>query len=1458
MTLNGRLTSELPYVVLPGCNLKILIDTGSSASFINPDAAHKYFSPKTDDESFLVRTAHGTSLAGTSTMVPCDELFQIPNLNLKFYLFSFHSRFDLLLGLDNLRTIGASINLLNNSLNTETIQIPLRYLNLELNEIHNINSRSIQQIKVTIDNLETGDAIVPYQKLGPVEIPQSLVRVKNFETHVRVLNSSETNAKFNQTSPIIVEPIDHKTFQDPSGPNLNSFNKSKFKFDLGQLRLDHMNEEEKSEITKLVIKYSDIFHQEGTPLSFTNEVKHVIRTTDEIPVYSKNYRFPQIHLEELDKQMEELLQQGIVRDSQSPWNAPIWIVPKKKDNTGASHFRVVVDYRGLNEKTIEDKYPLPQISELLDKLGRCQYFSTIDLKSGFHQIEMDPSSIAKTAFSTPTRHLEWTRVPFGLRNAPSTFQRVMDNILRGIANEHCCVYLDDIIVFSTSLPEHIQRLESVFKRLRGANLKIQLTKTDFLKREIAYLGHIVTPEGVKPNPDKISAIKEYPIPKSTKEIKGFLGLLGYYRKFIKDFAHITKPMTKCLKKDSRININDPEYRRCFEFCKTLLCNNPILQYPDFQKPFRLTTDASNFALGAVLSQVTDNSDLPIAYASRTLNESEQKYSPIEKELLAIVWAVGYFRPYLFGRKFTIFSDHRPLQWLFSHKEPSSRLFAWKTKLQAYDFEIIYKRGALNTNADALSRIQIETPTLNILDIEQNLSDALNQRLDLSPNMVRDIADSVIANVDSKEGGVDSDHLSTTSGATILSGHTVHSNFIGNLAATVPIRDQPINTCLNQIILTTVNHPIKGPVKIEKLFGTKTRMFFRLSDSNFETELVQLIKEYIHPKVKYGIYFETNVYDKFSKIVMNNFTSSEIDITSYTKRLIDVLNETDQIELISKYHQGCTNHRGIDETYERIKREYYWPNLRTSIQKIINNCELCLKCKYERSPLKLKYNVTPTASRPLETLHVDKFTIDNSKFLTIIDTFSRYAQAYPISASTGVEIVNGLMKFFSHHGVPNNIVSDNGTEFQNALVKELMALHKIEIHFISSQHPESNGIIERFHSTLIEHMRLLNNREEFKNTSTRNKINYAIVAYNNSIHSVTKLSPFELLYGHINNRTLLDLDLNKIIAHDYLNQHKEKTRALYTSMSNKIEDYKEKVIESKNKDRSDPPEIPSEIFIKTVQRQSKTKPKYHKEDVKQVDPILKTVHIHPRHHNTQEKAHLSNVKPPRKFFETKVQKAWNPDMPLSETLAHKYGLKITRENLISLRPGNWIDDMIVNFYMELIDERSRGSKTLPSTFCFNSFLYPSFEAGDYDRVRNFTRKSDIFTKTLVIIPIHKINHWSLVFIDMQKKQLCYLDSLSEYRIKTGTATHYAVEILENIQSYLAYEYLNKKGTLLDSENWETIHIRTVPQQTNSDDCGVFMCQFAKLKTQNKPLLFSQQSIPQLREQMCSEILNASLT
>lgn len=538
--------------------------------------------------------------------------------------------------------------------------------------------------------------------------------------------------------------------------------------------------EEKRSIIKLCRRFDDIFLKEGQNLSFTNQIKHPIKTRDDIPIYTKSYRYPEVHKQEVQMQISKMINDEIIRPSFSPWSSPISIVPKKLDSSGKQKWRLVVDYRKLNQKTIDDRYPLPNITDILDKLGKSLYFSILDLASGFHQIEVKPEDIPKTAFTVENGHYEFVRMPFGLKNAPSTFQRVMDNVLRELIGKVCLVFMDDIIIFSTSLQEHTENLAAVFQKLRDANLKIQLDKSEFLRKEIAFLGHIVTPQGVKPNPDMIAAIKNFPIPKTQKQIKSFLELLGYYRKFIKDFAKLTKPFTECLRKDNKIRF-DSRYIDCFEKCKNILCNEPILQYPDFSKEFVLTTDASNVAIGAILSQGSIGSDRPICYASRTLNKSEQNYSTIEKELLAIVWATKYFRPYLFGRKFKIITDHKPLTWLFSLKEPNSKLIRWRLNLEEFDYTIIYKKGKENANADALSRVEI------------NISESLQN------------------NVDDIE---------------TITAHSAEEN----LEDGIPISERPINEFSHQLIIKKSEFSSRPQKFLKIIFKTKRRFILKITQS----------------------------------------------------------------------------------------------------------------------------------------------------------------------------------------------------------------------------------------------------------------------------------------------------------------------------------------------------------------------------------------------------------------------------------------------------------------------------------------------------------------------------------------------------------------------------------------------------------------------------------------------------
>lgn len=700
----------------------MLIDTGANQSFISPDAVEKYFNKfSLKYDPFEVSNVHAVSRHKYSVTIPSFSEFNSKD-SITLFIYKFHNYFDGLIGTDLLDKWEATIDYKRKLFVTSNASNPIQiYNSCNLNLYENIIPAGTSKLIKLPINIREGEIFIPEQIISSCIIKECLTCAKNNRAILEIYNPTRNDIIFSIDKPIQAE-LNNTEYKHTERMI------EREKDVLSRLRTSHLNEEERINLETLCGRYADIFYLEGETLTFSNTIKHSIKTTDEIPVYTKSYRYPFIHRQEVREQIQCMLDQGIIRPSDSAWSSPIWIVPKKSDASGKTKWRIVIDFRKVNEKTIDDKYPIPNITDILDKLGNCQYFSTLDLASGFHQIEMNPADISKTAFNVEHGHFEFLRMPMGLKNAPSTFQRVMDNVLRGLQNKICLVYLDDIIVFSTSLQEHIENLEKVFNRLRESNFRIQMSKSEFLKKETAYLGHVITRDGIKPNPDKISAIQNYPIPKTATEIKRFLGLVGYYRKFIPNFARITKPMTQCLKKGYKIILNQ-DYTDCFEKCKKLLTNDPILQYPDFSKEFILTTDASNLAIGAVLSQGPIGSDKPIAYASRTLNTSEINYSTIEKELLAIVWATKYFRPYLFGRKFKIMTDHRPLQWIMNIKEPNSRLTRWRLKLSEYDFSVIYKQGKYNCNADALSRIEIHNEEANSIAV--NCSEKFPFRLKYS-------------------------------------------------------------------------------------------------------------------------------------------------------------------------------------------------------------------------------------------------------------------------------------------------------------------------------------------------------------------------------------------------------------------------------------------------------------------------------------------------------------------------------------------------------------------------------------------------------------------------------------------------------------------------------------------------------------------------------------------------------
>ena len=455
---------------------------------------------------------------------------------------------------------------------------------------------------------------------------------------------------------------------------------------------------QREQLQSLLEEYHDVLR--GTP-GRTDMAEHVIDTGDSRPIRLHPYRVPHAYRDEVDRQVTEMLEEGVVEPSTSDWAAPIVLV-KKKDGS----LRFCVDYRKLNGQSKVDPYPMPRVDELIDRLGSAKFLTTLDLARGYWQVPMAPGSREKTAFVTAQGLFQFTVMPFGLQGAPATFQRMMDRLIQGMGT-FSAAYLDDLVVYSGSWEEHLQHLHQVLSRLREAGLTAKPSKCQLAMDQCVYLGHVVGKGTVQPEMTKVEAVQCWPVPETKKQVRAFLGLTGYYRKFIPQYASIATPLTDLTKKFAPTNIMwSQECDRAFRKLKTVLCSSPILYSPDLGREFVLQTDASDRGVGAVLSQqMCDGEEHPIAYYSRKLLPREERYSTVEKECLAVKLGIQAFRVYLLGRPFQIQTDHRSLVWLDRLKESNTRLARWSLALQPYQFTVTYRPGSANNNADALSRME---------------------------------------------------------------------------------------------------------------------------------------------------------------------------------------------------------------------------------------------------------------------------------------------------------------------------------------------------------------------------------------------------------------------------------------------------------------------------------------------------------------------------------------------------------------------------------------------------------------------------------------------------------------------------------------------------------------------------------------------------------------------------------
>ena len=580
-------------------------------------------------------------------------------------------------------------------------------------EVHSNLTSAHQQQKVWYDrrarerSFEPGDRVLillpssttkltaqwqgPYEVIKPVGKVNYLVwlhdrKKKKRVYHVNMLRKWNTPSASNylvQLSEDDTEEEDIPTWQDEEGgePTLGA----------------QLENEQKKDIHGLLSEFSDVFRPGPGK---TTLAEHSIETSASSAVRLPPYRLPHAFREKVQQEIKDMLDHDIIEHSSSDWASPI--VPlQKADGT----LRICVDYRRLNSVSKMDAYPMPRVDDMIDQIGVAKFISTLDLTKGYWQVPVRVEDRHKTAFATPFGLFQFKRMPFGLQGAPATFQRMVDRLLDG-TGEFSDAYIDDIVVYSQSWEEHMDHLRLVLQRLRLAGLTVKTRKCQLGTNKCVYLGYVIGNGEVRPESSKLKAVQEFSVPHTKKGVRAFLGLTGYYRRFIPDYASIACPLTDLTRKSQPSN-NVQWSLECdtaFKKLKQALCSNPVLRGPNFDLRFYLQTDASERGIGTVLSQVDSNGkDHPVAFFSKKLLPREQRYSTIEKECLAIKKGIQVFRTYLMGRPFTILTDHRSLEWLDRLKDTNSRLSRWSLFLQEYNYSIVYRPGSANANADGLSR-----------------------------------------------------------------------------------------------------------------------------------------------------------------------------------------------------------------------------------------------------------------------------------------------------------------------------------------------------------------------------------------------------------------------------------------------------------------------------------------------------------------------------------------------------------------------------------------------------------------------------------------------------------------------------------------------------------------------------------------------------------------------------------
>lgn len=821
-----------------------------------------------------------------------------------------------------------------------------------------------------------------------------------------------------------------------------------------------LSDQQRQSFLALLLKHQNVFAKSKFDLGRTDLVQHKIDTGDHKPIKQAPRRLPLNKREIAEKEVQSMLENNIIEPSTSAWSSQVVLVEKKDHST-----RFCVDYRTLNDLTRKDSYPLPRIDDCFDALGGTSWFSSIDLQSGYWQLSMHPDSIEKTAFSCQSGLFQFKVLPFGVCNGPPTFQRLMEHVLSGLQWKICLLYLDDIIVFSKTFEEHLEKLAQVLTRIGNAGLKIAPKKCHFFQPQVQFLGHVVSKDGVGTDSSKTQVVKDWPAPTSVKQIRSFIGLCSYYRRYVQNFAQTARPLHKLTEKDTPFKWT-AECQVSFDQLKHLLITSPILAYPIVGVQYVLDTDASLDALGSVLSQVQDGHERVISYYSKCFTKAERNYCITRKELLAIVASVKHFHHYLYGSKCTVRTDHGALTWLLRFKNPEGQLARWLQVLSTYDLDIKFRAGRLHNNADALSRLPCNSCPHCSKKETEDTSKAQTKAVSIEPVRKMILRSDVQTDNDNVEDNPQSQVWLETKSPEIL-------------------REGQMNDPVIKVVIEwKENSPTRPTWDDVSYLGPSSKYYWS------QWERLRLVGG-----VLYREWYETKG-----------------DL--HTLQL--VLPPVWRDEIMHMLHDNiCTGHMGIQRTIARVRSRFYWVGYK---QDIVNKCNTCLVCQARKMP------TTPNKAPlkpyivgvPMERLQIDIVTplpesySGHKHLLTLTDCFTKWIECFPLKAITAKAVASTIVdQFISRFGVPREIHTDQGRQFESELFKEMCSLLGIDKTRTSAFHPAGDGLIERAHRTLEDML------SKYVETNQRNwdeVLPLLLMAYRSSKQESITMTPNMMMLG----------------------------------------------------------------------------------------------------------------------------------------------------------------------------------------------------------------------------------------------------------------------------------------------------------------------------------------------------------